>query len=614
MTAEAIDQRRLDFSKLKHCGRDSELQELHHLLEGATSADGAETVAVLMHGDSGTGKSALLANFLDVASHCWVLRGKFEERAAASEPFAALMEAIDDLVQYMIAEDRDVWAERLRKALDTELELICGILTCLRFLFSSGTSSNKDEVTSQQEDFIEDDSVNSDPFGDMTRREFRFERFKFAFRCLLRCVCTHKPVVLALDDFHSVDPDSLEILKTLLSDSKRKSNFLFVGASRPMADYESLRSFSESLSKERLRLAVISGLSLSDISSLLNDLLQRDGDSVRQLAEVIESKTNGNAFVVLQFLRMLERDCHIFFSGDSLRWEWDIDTILQVENISESVTEVLTQNLERVDKRRKSALMVAASLGTSQFDVSTIVHAASVLEDEGDAACTDSLDTDRMDPITVRQTIEQMNADLTEAEKDGFVQMIEKGSFRFAHDRIRESAYSLIPDGNGREEVHLRVGRQLRSWMDTGSELGLVQGFSEQSLLLHAAKQLNLGSAMIVDDWEKLDLVELNYRAAELSAEKASFYTSMEYLKKGLAHLGKSAWKSHYDWTLKLCVALTRMQYSCGLVEQCMETADDVIENGNSFRDKRAVYHTKIFCLIQQQRMKEATNLGKPVP
>ena len=46
---------------------------------------------------------------------------------------------------------------------------------------------------------------------------------------------------------------------------------------------------------------------------------------------------------------------------------------------------------------------------------------------------------------------------------------------------------------------------------------------SEESLLLHATKQLNLGATLITDSWERLDLAEQNFLSAELAAKKIPF-------------------------------------------------------------------------------------------
>eukprot|EP00797_Seminavis_robusta_P019984 Sro302_g112290.2 (721) ;mRNA; f:64419-66581 len=277
--------------------------------------------------------------------------------------------------------------------------------------------------------------------------------------------------------------------------------------------------------------------------------------------------------------------------------------------------------------------MVAASFGVSQFDVSTIVHAVTVFEESDESKEPDDEqeeeeenmhDSMYEDPYVVSQRMSDMKEELSEAACDGFVEETAPGHYRFAHDRIRESAYSLLPSGDSRKQVHLRVGRQLRGWMDTSSELGLTQGFSKESLLLHAAKQSNLGADLIDDEWELLDLAELNYQAAELAARKAAFYSAMEYLQVGFSHLGdaKKAWSNHYDLALKFNVALARMQYCCGLLDESWETSEMVLQHGKSFRDKSGMYFCRLLSLTQQERADDALSLvldvlqmtGKPFP
>jgi hypothetical protein len=66
--------------------------------------------------------------------------------------------------------------------------------------------------------------------------------------------------------------------------------------------------------------------------------------------------------------------------------------------------------------------------------------------------------------------------------------------------------------------------------------------FAEESLLFHAAKQLNLGASLMEDSWEKLDLAEQNFVCAEHAARKTSFFLAIEYLEQGLKHLGDQPW------------------------------------------------------------------------
>lgn len=115
---------------------------------------------------------------------------------------------------------------------------------------------------------------------------------------------------------------------------------------------------------------------------------------------------------------------------------------------------------------------------------------------------------------------------------------------------------------------------------------------------------------MIIDDWELKDLADLNYQAAELAARKTSFVSAVEYLQTGVHHLGgEKGWTEQYDRTLKFHVALARMQYSCGLLEDCWTTSDDVVRNGRHFNDTELIHRTRVLCLLQNDMLDDALDL-----
>jgi len=645
-----------------------------------------------------------------------ICEGKFEELFAASEPFAALSDCIGELVTYILSssslplrkeeeEEREEFAQGILDAVGTaDWQLLIDILPALKRL-SPLLKLQTDEITSSsksggaqqrggagpsgeefEESFDWNLICNYDAFGDFVTKEWRFDRFRFAFRQLIR-FCASKllekkqPLVFILDDFHFVDSDSLQIVKTLITtlegcDGKRGvnrhgasikyPNFLLVLASRPIDDYRRLQelyryvtaapqqsseipsksasqAFTSYHSQSNKILTVgVPRLSMLDIETLLRKLLRQNGrnddyvshasDKVADLAEVVKNKTQGNSFVVQQFLRRLERSGHFQFDPIVDEWTFDLHQIVEEDAIGHNVTDVVRQNLNFANKKRKSALMVAASFGVSRFDLDTIVHAVKVLdadeESKGESTISTAMDSlqseedDHNDPYNVQKRTFEMCSELSIAAEEGYVQEMSPGHYRFAHDRIRESAYSLLPSGDQRNQVHLKVGRQLRSWMDTQSELGLGSGFSSDSLLLHATKQLNSGSVMIQDQWELIDLVDMNYQAAELAAHKTAFFSAMEYLRVGFKHLGKDAWETNYDRALKFCNALTRVQYACGLLRDSWYTSDFIIRQGKTFQDQRLAYHTRILCLIQEQKMDDALSLlldcfellGRPMP
>jgi predicted ATPase len=513
--------------------------------------------AVWIEAEAGVGKSYLLENFTteirsSYSHRAVTMRGKFEPRAAASEPFAALREAFQDFIQnYLLLSEHDSsrqeWAVGLRDELSPygAFRLLWRILPEIRPAYASVTSS-----TTDFQDTESDDGDNN-PFGNFNSREYRFERFRVAFRNMIRFTCRQlwneeqkRNLVLILDDFHWVDPDSMQIVKTLMEDPKKPINFRLVAATRPLDQYpnvlklytiltvpteaaseinSSLRSVAaarrsttsrvniDSSRKvsfssittytkvERLRhnddeshselcertiyqripnleMMELSKLSHQQIADLLHALLITSEEYIDddylilllELARIVKERTQGNTFVVIQFLRLLERKHMFVYDQEHHRWNFDVNSISSVEYQSENVSKVVTETLETGSKLRKSALVVAASFGVSQFDVSTIVHASKVVQAEFDIS--ESSDNDFDDPLVVKEQVNHMNEQLAEALEEGFVEKTASGNFRFAHDRIRESAYSLLPEGSSRKEVHLKVGRQLRAWMDTQEE------------------------------------------------------------------------------------------------------------------------------------------------
>jgi hypothetical protein len=215
-----------------------------------------------------------------------------------------------------------------------------------------------------------------------------------------------------------------------------------------------------------------------------------------------------------------------------------------------------------------------------------------------------------------------MNAQSEQAANEGFLLRTDTGYFKFAHDRIRESASTLLPDGDARRELHLRIGRQLRIYMDIQTELDFSAALNDELLLLNATRQLNAGSSIIRDHWGLLDLAELNFRSAELAAKKLSFTVSVEFLVLGIHHLGSDPWTLSYSLTRKMKVALMRIQFNLKLFQDSLTTAEDIIANSKGYDDQKLAHHAKISCLVRLEKQKQALEscltvfelLGDPFP
>ena len=607
--------RKLDFQNIRPLERQ---EELDWLLTHFDSILANGSSAVLLEAPSGMGKSTLLKSLLtSVADKALICYGKFEERTAASEPFAAIMAAMDTLFEKLLSSgEGERWGRRIRDSLDVEIHLLQDSFPSFQGIVKAGRRLSESTESS-------DTSFYFDGFGNMTDKEWRFERLRLAMRSLFRCLSENAPVVFALDDLHWVDPDSLALIRTLIHDSKKERKFLFVGTTRPLQESPALTTVC-AFPRDKVALLSLKGLSVTDTNRLVSDLLKRSSEDVISIAECLQRHTGGNPFTVIHFLRRLE-DQHCFLWNDDLQyWNFDVHETVLAITVIDRPAEVVRETILSLDEQERLALLTAASFGTSYFEVTTIVHALEVLEPKRGLTEEQSLRASRqesVDPFFVQNRIRTMKECLARLADKGFVCPLERhGHYKFAHDSVRETAYSLLPEGRERRKVHLGIGRQIRLWMDAESELGT--SLSHESLVLHAAKHLNAAADLIDDPWELVDLAELNYQAAELVASKSSFFPALEYLSFGLQLLGGKGWKDHYALANKLSLALTRIQYSLGLYDECLKTADTVLEHGKLVRDEIAVYHSKIFCLMQQDRFPEALDvcikilkdLGQPFP
>ena len=195
---------------------------------------------------------------------------------------------------------------------------------------------------------------------------------------------------------------------------------------------------------------------------------------------------------------------------------------------------------------------------------------------------------------------------LSVAESEGLITHREQSlAFKFSHDKIQQSAYSLIADENGeKEKMHLQIGRHLE-------ELYNQPESREEWMRLVFVDQLNRGSRLIVDEEERMRLAHLNVLAAEKLISQPSFFPASEYLKVGLDLMeGMDGWKRSYKLQLNLCTRFAEVAYYIGDVVACDEYVSIVLEHAINREDRYPVYTVKLDSLGSQERLSEAIDVG----
>jgi predicted ATPase len=138
------------------------------------------------------------------------------------------------------------------------------------------------------------------------------------------------------------------------------------------------------------------------------------------LSDVVFQKTKGNPFFVLEFLRSLVDRGLLEYSIQKRSWVWDEDNVSSMD-VTGNVLHLLSSKMSGLSEHTQLALKVAACFGI-KLNGSVVSY-----------LCTSS------EYSTISDGLE-------EAVRKGFVMKVGSSDFKFSHDKVREAAYSLIPD------------------------------------------------------------------------------------------------------------------------------------------------------------------------
>src|SRR5262249_1965283 len=114
--------------------------------------------------------------------------------------------------------------------------------------------------------------------------------------------------------------------------------------------------------------------------------------------------------------------------------------------------------------------------------------------------------------------------------------------YKFAHDRIQQSAYFLIPEEE-KQTVHRQIGRLL---------LQKTPPSEREQKIFDIVNHLNLGRECAADQAERDELASLNLLAGKKAKTATAYGAACNYLQVGLELLRDDCWTEQYNLTLAL--------------------------------------------------------------
>jgi len=196
------------------------------------------------------------------------------------------------------------------------------------------------------------------------------------------------------------------------------------------------------------------------------------------------------------------------------------------------------------------------------------------------ASCIGTCVTESMLAYLSADLGHDLNTILWQVCQEGFMIYVADSSlFRFAHDKIPEAVYAMMPEQQRREN-HMRFGLCL--CIQT-----LEDRFDNEELFFVAVNQINQGgSAAVHEPSQKSIIAELNLKAGRRSIQLSDYNTAIKFFQHGISFLGDEKWTSNYQLSLDLCDAVTDGAFVLGQIDTVKLHSDEVLLHARCFDDK----------------------------
>jgi len=398
-------------------------------------------------------------------------------------------------------------------------------------------------------------------------------RFNLVFRKFIHVFCRQEhPLVIFLDDLQWVDTATLKLIELMIT-AEETGPLLLVGAYRDneVGPDHPLAISMSALEQEGAPVTQVNlgPLTQDQVERLIVDSIDSDRESIRNLAEVVVRKTDGNPFFVNQFLTALHQEGLLFLNTDIRKWCIQTERI-QDAVVTDNVIDLLLQRLRRLDGLTRNVLQMAACIG-NRFDLSILSLIIGREKKDTFGDLLPALQEGLIIPTAPPGVSPEERDDLSE-------------TFKFQHDRIQQAAYALIEESD-KKEVHLLIGRLMLE--NTKAE-------DLKEKIFDILGQLNVAADLIEEPEERIGLARLNLAAGRKAKSATAYEQALSYLQVGLSLLAEDCWERQYELTISLNNEAAESSGLAGLYREQEGLARAVIENARNVLDQVNVYK----CLI----------------
>ncbi len=318
-------------SKIPFVARTEEKQKV---IDGylRLTKEGLRTHVVSIWGEVGSGKTRLLTE-IKTSLHTEKARfigANFHEHEN-SLPFNALANAFNEYLLRLLQYE-EIEAERLnvrlKSILGDAIHILAKVIPGL-VPYIAGHKEQNQIISENKIEFFTEASI---------------ALFKKAFSDFVRCLSDDDaPLVLAFDNLHKADQESLALIDNFLSfNTSGRVYFIFTFEPNDLVRNQDFANFVHKFEKLKRRYLPIqlTDFKCEEISELLENIFSHKLRSPEQLSAELAKNTKGNPLATISAIKQLIANDLIFW-GQEGQWKAEIENVaryqIQIENVELSL-------------------------------------------------------------------------------------------------------------------------------------------------------------------------------------------------------------------------------------------------------------------------------------
>lgn len=537
-------------------GRELEMCELMKVYSYVKEGNFA---GIMVSGCSGLGKSMLINALRKpiLEDGGIFLSGKFDQYKR-NEPYSVVIQLIQHMIKQILTESPEnveIWKNKILEALGANSQVVIDLVPEMELIIGKQSPlPDLDPVASQN-------------------------RFNLTFKNLFSVFCRkNHPLVVFINDWQWADSASLNIYKAIMINPISKY-LLIIGAYRE-EEIDNSHPFMtilreiENVKQIQIKTLNLKPLHVNYINDFLKEALHCSQEEVKYLGEIVQEKTQGNPFYMIQFLKTLYHEKIIEFDVVRGIWTWEIDDVKKM-GASYNVIDGMINRLRDLPQIAREVLQYAACIGNI-FNVNTL-------------------------SIIKKQSPQKIFTYLRKAVKEGFLISIDDLHYRFSHDKVQQAAYLLIPESE-KKAIHYLMGHLL---------LSNTPKADLEEKIFNIVYQLNKGIKSNMSEVEKVTLIELNLMAGKKAKKSAAYQDALNYFIFAMEFDEENLWSKYYEILFDLHKEFAQMKYINGYCKESQALLKGLMKRAKTIIDKAELYSLLLAHYSMMAKYEDAIKCGR---